>query len=336
MSEGSDISKEQIQPLIPEESPKDKMSETLDRRLGRRSFLKKAAATTVAAGVSTFVGFPTAKDAAESQFRPQELTQEIETNNAFLQERYGLNIYFQPPDEKRNFELKGSELSLAEKRNVLLYIKQEAAKYPPEYFKIFLKPKYILILNNLRVDKSFQGGFVSSELNIFDPHDPTKKNKQSIYLSKNLGLLNFYQLFGWQDAQYFSHKFHHEFLHLADFREESPYQMLEEWTNLNPEKEDAYVGENYSLTSQRPAGFATPYGKASAVEDRAEVAQLLLNDYRGVLEIASKDEIFSSKLQKCKEDYYRRSQGKMNKQYWQDLADGKVNESYWDQKSARQ
>src|SRR3989338_3356757 len=80
----------------------------------------------------------------------------------------------------------------------------------------------------------------------------------------------------------YSETFHHEIGHAGDVRFETPEELPNEhgykndykWVRLNPNGNDAYIGEEANKLSSsiydtpRPRGFVCDYGKKGAHEDQ--------------------------------------------------------------------
>ncbi len=113
------------------------------------------------------------------------------------------------------------------------------------------------------------------------------------------------------------------------------YQAMydQEWAQLNPQQEQAYVGLA-ALPSSLPTqedlpGFALAYGTINAWEDRATVAGFLLTAPRAAMAKAQRDPVFCSKLTRIMLFYQQRSAGRMDAHYFRALVAGNVSESYW-------
>lgn len=324
MSEDSGLSKEQI-----DQSGSSAAKPNEQAKIGRRSFLKKAFKVGVGAGVATAVGFPTARDQVENVVRRDDLQAEIDSGAAYLRNTYNINVSFRPPQQDSdNSEVVWKELSAAEQRNIIGFISKEASKYPPSYFKEYLNSISFSIVNQLRFqDEEVEGAVVT-------PYNFTKANEKPnydltvIYLNKNRGPLNIIHDFGWFDEHYFRERFHHELEHYADMRDKDS-EFIDRWLSLHPEGMGAYIGGEYRALREVPIGFVSRYAQLSLGEDRAETAELLFSNYHKINELAAKDQILSQKIGFLKQDYYRRSSGRMNEQYWVDLSAGKVDDTYW-------
>jgi len=125
---------------------------------------------------------------------------------------------------------------------------------------------------------------------------------------------------------------YHEVHHEAKVKYGTKYETFCEWVDLNPEKAEAYMEKEWiqHLAEARPKGFTNHYSRYKPKEDQAELARSLFDAPNRTLVLALRDQVVAKKLSKLKGYYKKWSEGKMNAQYWQDLADSKVNEEYWD------
>lgn len=311
-----------------ENSPKTG-AEPLQKTVSRREFLKKTAK--YMGGLATLAAasrYPDIRDTVRTHKDREELSSQIAANEAYLKERYGLTVETKLSDSQLAEGWLQIDLQLSEKADILQWTRREISKYPPEYFNNFLKTHAIRILKGyIRPGQSIgEGGAVLWELDT-----KTGKSANEILITKEVGL-------GWLDSKLFPTTFHHELRHLADSQIINSDEQ-NKWVNLNSNGPRAYTGrkvfnELVGLV-KRPEGFAEAYGKTNMLEDRATAASLLLTDPNKARELSQNDQVLALKFEKVKEDYFRASGGKMDEQYWIDLAGGKVNENYWNNKTSQ-
>lgn len=130
--------------------------------------------------------------------------------------------------------------------------------------------------------------------------------------------------------------FHHEFLHSLDYSE---YFGSDRYFWAKSVHGDDYgefldktgIGAEYKEGSEVEEGYASVYGKEGGVlEDRAEIGAFLISDYKAQMAKARKDPMLLKKIAMIKEFYYRKSEGAMDKRFWQDLGNGvKIDQNYW-------
>lgn len=252
-----------------------------------------------------------------------------------LQARYGIRV-----DMHRHTQSDAQDITHLEKLNLiqavaaLQTIHLEVAKYPPEYLQV-------CDLRRLRLVQTLQTHEPALPQAV-DYVGRTYYEERTIYLATcGEGL---YGLAG---------TLHHELFHLSDrahlqslLQTEKPqashgslaliYQAMydQEWTQLNSQQEQAYVGLA-ALPSLLPTqeedlpGFALAYGTINAWEDRATVAGFLLTAPQAALAKAQSDPVFCSKLTRIMLFYQQRSSGRMDPHYFRDLVVGNVSEGYW-------
>lgn len=127
---------------------------------------------------------------------------------------------------------------------------------------------------------------------------------------------------------------HHELVHKADQRAGTLLPgKIRKWKRLN--RRHPYLGELYWSMNPKEAeqlpydGYANPYGRVNIKEDRATIGEQLMMNSEALLERANDSFILSDKIRRLKADYKIWSNGRMNEQFFEDLAAGKVTEGYW-------
>ncbi len=286
-------------------------------------------------GVALFEQRPHAHRQHEIEYLPA-LRKQIREDTRALQARYGIR-----PDMRRHSRTDEAELAHVEKLNLLEAraslptLRHELAKYP-HAFLMFCQ------LRRLRLVKSLQTHVPSLQGSVCYA-GRTFHQDRSIYLATS-----------GQGLYSLQATVHHELFHLSDsaqlqreaqdnssrpaHRRLDPamYQAMYdwEWAQLNPQGQQAYVGEDYvtyltQAEENELPGFALAAGTIDPWEDRATIAGLLLAAPAAAGSKAQHDPIFHAKLTRIKRFYQQRSSGQMNERYFSDLDAGKVTEEYW-------
>ncbi|MBP9763032.1 twin-arginine translocation signal domain-containing protein [Patescibacteria group bacterium] len=269
-----------------------------DKLLTRRRFLGLAGAA--GAGV---VAYPKAREAVLATFDRAGINERINTAKLFLEQRYKIQVETGPitAEEKRTDGLIDAEgMSLVEQCDALEKICFELDKYP------------FLLKRNLR--------------------------RMQIHLSKTLELQSGERLNGLAGSKLyiipgrvsFERVFHHELFHMIDLS----HSESRDWNELHlPHEAQPTWYEDFLPES----GHVVGYGRRNEDEDRAMIAQCLLN-YPDIIYLNRRirtDEILRAKTQVVKTQFLSWSFGAMNEQFWIDMAEGAVNDGYWDGKDTR-
>ncbi len=145
--------------------------------------------------------------------------------------------------------------------------------------------------------------------------------------------------------------FDHELFHCADDADGESFEEDFVMGNENSAWKLVAHGEKYEHVKDkdrvatiknglkkfsRPEGFASRYGKLGGIEeDQATIAEFMFRRYKDMMIWAQKEPALAVKIELTKAFYYRLSGGKMDEQYWQDIANGKkINDKYWEQKKS--
>ncbi|MFH0821016.1 MAG: hypothetical protein V1908_04540 [Candidatus Peregrinibacteria bacterium] len=242
----------------------------------------------------------------------------------FLEQRYQCEIQF------TGF----GQLDLSEKKIALGYLRKALSKYPPEYIN---RLKLVIVSTKYTKIKAGAWTYPENGRNFLwicwnDLGDEVVKNDFQSYSNlEHLMLI------------------HHELEHTADNMDglatgkcNTDAQVCRgmndrEWVQLASDGKRTYVGDGYKKLSRTEAlrsGFAEPYGAKDPDEDEATIAAYLIGmateAFIGDTVRKNPTATRSKKITKVKEYMLRRSNGRMNEQYWKDLASGKVDEAYWD------
>jgi|GEM_PF-6335087 len=220
------------------------------------------------------------------------------------------------------------QLSLNEKYEALRILQEELRKYPPDYVRR-CNPE-IVIMNCKTL--SLKG--LASRVH--------GRHRIVLYI-KN------------RSKKVISSAFHHELEHVSDSTDgrevgaKCDDEMLcgrvkeKEWVALNPQGKTVYnkfweffkaVDVVFRIKGE-PSGFVRRYGTKSPGEDQATVTESLMtldeeDDGPNIREQMREDPVLATKVRKLKEYMFRRSNGRMNEQYWKDLEAGRVDEAYWE------
>lgn len=103
-----------------------------------------------------------------------------------------------------------------------------------------------------------------------------------------------------------------------------------EWAALNPAGTSVYVRHVSFIADRSSQGFVRPEGKINENEDQADVARAMIINPVRTEQMAQDDPILAAKITAWKKIVHRRTHGRMDWGYWEDLKNGKVNEAHWD------
>lgn len=194
----------------------------------------------------------------------------------------------------------------------IIRFKQELGMYPPEFVR-FCRLSHVRFSETLSLSDHayWQGNRKLGGLAI---------STGQMYLTSNGG----------------KETIHHEIFHRADQESNDPWLKKEKrWRKLNRRNKMPYIHSIYwkmNATDRNRLpfpGYASPYGRVDAREDRATVQELLMTDPQEASERAMEDPVFYQKLGLVMLDLCRWSNGKMNRQYFNDLFNGEVQAGYW-------
>ncbi|OGJ63226.1 hypothetical protein A3A67_02855 [Candidatus Peribacteria bacterium RIFCSPLOWO2_01_FULL_51_18] len=222
----------------------------------------------------------------------------------------------------------GSRVKMREIAMVLPQLLQAVGTYPASYLKKGLRTLYIL--GNLQMKKLENPvGFYDSDRGII-VMSPLQHDGESV-------------------ARMI---FHHEYFHFSDDTDISGPRGSLDWRHrfhgdgMLPDGENVYgkfqkkvITRDIAWTSElSSAGFARPYGRLNPKEDRATIAEALLDpltfpDFRKKTE---GDPLLREKVAAIKRTYFVRSSGRMDEQFWKDVDSGvRIDPAYWQQREGR-
>lgn len=261
--------------------------------------------------------FPRLRLAWQDWSDAEGVRNEICHRQAFLHATYGMSVQFHTRDAwSRIWGVAGEDLSPAQRLAALHWLECELKKYPAEFLQVG-RPQQITLIKNLESDGERVGGLAVGQ--------------RAVYISVGGSRENWFNLGGWLDSCSFALTFHHEIFHIADFRDGGDDNP--DWIALNRQGGGDYRGTGWDKLEERPKGFARAYGTKNANEDQATVAEGLMCDPDSIEKLSESDHVLAMKIARCKLYYLRWSKGRMNHQFWPDLAEGCVNDSYWSRRS---
>ena len=259
-----------------------------------------------------------------------ELDERLNENLGYISETYGVHVDMGglTRRDKKSGVAHLKTLRLDERVVATDSLREELGKYPPEYIKS-LRPSRLRVVKELEDNVESLGGWAEDK-------------GGRLYLSTEDG------------DDFFKGVIHHELYHLADTRwipkeyslpiagvifsspKESAFNAA--WRTLNPGPgRSRYSRGAHNMATIRDAknshdkkqGFVSYYGASTEFEDRATVAEKLMMDPIGLMEQAEHDKVLERKMETIKALYKRRSIGKMDENYFVDLAGEAVQEGYW-------
>lgn len=241
----------------------------------------------------------------------------------FIQDRYGIKVKLGHRDAQDDQDIETEKANPVAAAECAILLREELAKYPHQYIK-YCGVRRIRLVSSLKMPRGGDqmdacDGAVSPSGSIYVVHYPYN-------LPNVRGTIH-------HELSHFSGRLaqRHHFLLLAPI-----IRLL--WNQNNPVK--PYLGDSYGNLSPNEKvamgteGFATPYGRLNYGEDRATVAEALMSDTTFFYNRGKIDPALGQKIKLTMFDYWLKSGGLMNREYFNDLAKGAVDESYWDNKSA--
>lgn len=195
----------------------------------------------------------------------------------------------------------------------LLTLAQELAKYPQEYIRLCYLRKIVLVST------------------IEDTDDPTRTSHDNAGVSTGDG--NLYIALGDNDIRSIRQTIHHELEHRAYHvilaeqseleqanagRKRPPLQTQTEWHALHQRFDLGYTDDWTSAS--KPEGFANEYGSSSREEDCATIMEYLMTNPKGLAVRCTNDPVLAEKVVLMKQELYWRSNGVMDDEYFQKLA----------------
>jgi hypothetical protein len=254
-------------------------------------------------------------------FREGVLAREqLRDDLSFIYDNYGIRVQMgkQTDQDITNYVIP-SKLNLFEAVPMVQIIREEITKYPLVYIQHYDIERFRLVkeLKNLRSKEDVETVGLAIE------------DSKQVYVGFN------------NDLKFFRQTFHHEVFHRGDQvmmeqakRLPQPYQhpatlkvtfFNRDWANLNPTGEYAYFYNRYKprkgqLNYEPIKGFAVRYGKMDEMEDRATIAEYLMTDPQTLFKRATNDAVLRKKINKIIQIFSERSNGIMNLDYFQALA----------------
>jgi hypothetical protein len=280
----------------------------------------------------------------------------------FLHDHYGVPIYMGRLSE-RDKRFHGTDmipltdiekLTLPEAQQALETLTQAMTMYPPDYIKA-------VGLKGIRLVKSMQ------EMKQYSMEDILEgKVQDERGTSLGYSLPDGYIYLTTNTLEYpIDLIFHHELRHIDDFssaknpthekktvslhlrnlrdklmRKNNGLQDTQ-WDKLTPSNKTAYLDVREFLREipgealhQETEGFAVNYGRLArpegrSLEDKATVAQCLFMEPQRMAQRSETDRVLAAKMAEIKRRFRERSNGKMNEQYFTNLANGSITKDYW-------
>lgn len=259
---------------------------------------------------------------------PEERTVQLQTDLTAISSRYGIVVELSEDSERKTDRLGfGRSISYETVPEIdaavpVRAIRTQLGLYPPEYIRA------LRILRIKPVRNFSESHFAMGQIQDLGGIPIPKQGL--IYMDVVTG-----------HEVYVAENLHHEANHFTDndFAGFKGRKRRGEWVKLNPKGTDAYeVNSKYfsnrDVDTERPEGFASLYGSFNFVEDRAEVAKLIMmmggTPYLGIL--MEKDEVLRTKVITTLAYMNEKSGGKIPVNFLDDLERKIVNENYWDNK----
>lgn len=275
----------------------------------RRKFLKtlSAGAAYVAAN-----NIPGIKEFAEESVSREDIAREAVLLKEGLERRYGISIDFSAVDDEVE---SGSALSPIEQRDTLRELDQSLSMYPKGYVGN-TRLKNIHVVNNYtRMMNPFIDGITHERRN---PH-PGRMLLNREHLLTKLTLEEFF-------SPSLPRTFHHEFYHLSDEHDEyheASQGRKSEFNDRWAEEHKRLGGAGYSLSAPFTSkGFPSGYAMTSPTEQRAVIAEFLMSDYVGLMDMAKDDPALANSIGKIKSEFLEKSDGVMDETYWKLVQSG--------------
>lgn len=297
--------------------PPQKENEQAVENMSRRVFLKNAAIALGASVAGAAFG-PKAWETGWNQFGAEKLQSEIQRLETELSKKYGILIRVWKPDpeihpasaRKQATSLEDHSLYLAYQG--LLSLQRELLAYPPHFIHENISGIDLVYTMTPPESVASEGG-VQQAVTTFGGNITFSIARGSVLETHRAVFSNALE----------PEVVHHEIAHI--FTNEI---QEEQWIQLHPNA--GYVGAEWNRrASELPVGFAMPYGRKSAYEDMATVAELLFVDEETMRKKIQNDPILERKVHFMQKVYAQRTGGKMNDAFWKDWRCEHVSESYW-------
>ncbi len=277
-----------------------------------------------AAAIGATATWPILREGYLDRFNKAEIKVGIDESKTLIHDSYGIDVDFNAPTKD---ELKGGykprELTYVEQYDTLqTLLKTDLHRYPPQLVKESeIKHIRILAGDYNQMNYVFYGEGV---IKLTVPGDLVNKDKARILGDGVRGQI--------------------DWLLSAAVMRHLPPDKVTQWVNLNPDKENSYIGENGVEERRNRATFRVPEyrgfislgGMRSTIDDMAGVAQALLAGRDSAYEKArsQNDSVLIDKLELMTQLLFTASDGYMDDRYWQDLKSGVVERDphYWERR----
>jgi hypothetical protein len=269
-----------------------------------------------------------------------EKTQGIRDNLGFIREVYGVDVRMRR-HTAMDIEAQIAEvtrLSLPEAEDIIVMIREELGKYPPEFLQK-------LHLSHFRVAKSLTSTVKRPSERLLKIAGLADRKTWQIYFAPHDLPL---------PAQ--RRVIHHEIFHMAESYEDIQNELrrskipiggrllakrvvknrYHSWSHDNPQY-TPYLRDKYNIFAGREfhyqpiLGHALRYGTMNESEDKATIADHLMTDPQSLIDRARRtnDTVLLRKIDHIQAFYNKWTQGKMDREYFEDLAEGRVSEGYF-------
>jgi len=312
---------------------------SLNKSLSRRDFIRIGGGGGVALALALGIGGRSNIEVGRSGLQNKIEAYDAKTAEilASFRERHGFEVVF----EDYNYEsylqcLEGKALvdgAIVRSAVALPRVNQRQAIEDIENFLYIFPPNFISekagleklnFVSDYSVLRSQKGG-CKVEWNFiggFNDEEPERINIEfSNFPSVNQSIL--------------IHELHHQLdFQAGQFNLEDELWKRSEYRKNNPKSSYASFPKDIEDT------FFTRYSMNRTADDRSEIAELLFfrNDYiqwRYQQVSAEARKVLEAKVAKVKDYYKRWSNGRMDDQFWQDLADKKVDKTYWERRAVQ-
>ena len=284
------------------------------RKISRRGFLKLLGAAAAGYGYAIY-----RYDDVLSGLFGNKYDRYAEQAKSYLKTEYGPDVLTGPPEN--DTIITGTNLNKYELRRGLGLVIEEVIKYPPNFFREN-GVTAIRFLNNVKVrGKDYYGGFAGLEgtIGIAYAAQPFEINRE-----------------------YFRGVFHHELLHILDYKDGGYDQDNQQWRDLHncgcqPYREIHGRDKEEGAAPSPTDWFLNTYGQKNPIEDRAEFGRFVMSSglHRDLVQRirdekeGEKRRILGDKYKLTTEAYKKWSGGLMDGRYWENLMSGKVQTGYF-------
>lgn len=264
-----------------------------------------------------------------ARYRPFDL---LLRDVRFIKARYGMSVKLGSRDRHDITGIAVERLDPVSAAESLILLREELAKYPYTYIR-YCRVSRVRFASSLKMQMGRNG-----KADQMRAYGGLAFSEGPIYL--------LHKYYGIHEIPHTRASIHHELWHRSDQNAIRHLEVLGLkpimwllWNRNNPP--GAYLGDKiWDLIDEERRGldfrgFATPYGRANYNEDRATVAEGLMNDTALYFYRCKDDPVLARKVKLTMLDYRLKSDGLMDRKFFDDLAYSRVGETYWDNKLAQ-